>query len=65
MTSPNILKWVFSFALTFAMAALTIYWIGNGDQSIGAREWLGIPTIAAAMRFFVWSVEHYVPDKWV
>jgi hypothetical protein len=63
MTSPNILKWVSSFALTFALAALIQYWIGDGDQSIGAIEWLGIPVIAAAIRLFVWSIDHYVPSS--
>jgi len=56
------LKWVFSFALTFAMAALTVYWIGDGKQSMGALQWVGIATIAATIRFFVWSIEHYVPN---
>jgi hypothetical protein len=57
------LKWVSSFALTFALAALVEYQLGNGDQSIGAREWLGILIIAASIRIFVWSIDRYVPDK--
>jgi len=43
------------------MAALTEYWIG--DQSIRELQWLGILIIAAVIRFFVWSIDHYVPDK--
>jgi len=52
------LKWVSSFAVTFAIAALIQYWVGNGGQSMGAREWLGILTIAAMIRLFVWSIDH-------
>jgi len=55
------LKWVISFALTFAMAALTEYQIG--DQSIGALQWLGILIIAVAIRFFVWSIDQCVPNR--
>jgi hypothetical protein len=55
------LKWVLSFALTFAVAALIEYWMG--DQSIGALQWLGILIIAAMIRFFFWSIDQCLPDK--
>jgi len=61
MTSPNLQKWACSFALTFAMAALTEYCIG--DQSIRELQWLGIIIIAAVIRCFVWSIDHCVSDE--